>query len=94
MDGGRFFRLNVQDWATALVKIMRKLGMSTDIRLIYPQDDLRSAALREQERSKDGSVMGGVRRGRAVRIYLLQDIVKDTSNGADLQGRVLAFLKA
>jgi len=94
VDSGRYYKLGVQGWATAILKVVRCLGMNADIRLIYPDDDIRSAALVEQESSKAGELMGDVRRGRAVRIYRLSDIVKDTSNGADLYGRVLAFLKA
>ena len=93
-DGGRYVKQGVQGWADAILIVVQRLGLNADIRLIYSKEDIREAAHAEQEHSREGELMGDVRRGRVVRVYWLHDIVKDTTSGADLRSRILAFLKA
>jgi len=94
IDGGRFVKLGVQGWADALLRVMQQLTLNADIRLVYCMEDIRRSTLLEQESSKQGELIGDARRDRVARVYWLHDIVKDTTHGADLRSRILAFLKA
>lgn len=87
-------RLDARGWASLVLKYYRKLEMRADVVIKYHPDSLKSAALREQERQRMGSDLGKVRSKRAVAIYPLKNIIKDTSAGADLEGRFFAFIKA
>jgi len=88
------FRLTVKDWALVVLKYYRKLGMKADVYVKYHPDDIRSAAAREQASQHMGELLAGARRSRRPRIYPLKNIIKDTSTGSDLLGRLEAFLRA
>lgn len=92
--GEMLYRLETQKWSEVLLKWFLKLEMQADIRIIYPPDDIRSMAAREQDRQMGGEILERGRERRATRVYPLRNIIKDTSAGADLQGRFLAFLRA
>lgn len=88
------YRLDMNRWAEVLYRWFRKLGMEADIRIIYPPDDIRSLSAIEQERQRGGDLLEPARARRATRVYPLRNIIKDTTAGADLQGRFLAFVRA
>jgi len=94
VGGETLARLSLQGWANAIVNKIMKLDMSADVRVVYSFEDVRSAAVREQDKYRAGEHLGSVRRGRAVRTYLLHDIVVDTTHCADLVSRIKAFLEA
>ncbi len=87
-------RLHIQDWAKLVVKYFRKLEMRADIYVKYHPDDIRSAAILEQEKQHMGDLLMGARKSRKPRIYPLKNIIKDMNAGADLEDRLLAFLRA
>jgi hypothetical protein len=91
--GERLLRLNINDWATALVNNFRYLGNSADIRLIFHHSDLQQHTALEMEKGANGDIINKARRSRTKAIYPLINIIKDTAHGADLYGRFLAFLK-
>ena len=70
--------------------------MNADIRIKYAQRDIRTAARLEQERQRGGELLQEVRSSelRSSSTYPLANIIKDTAAGADLRGRILAYLQA
>lgn len=94
--GEVFYKLPMEKWADVLLSWFVKLGLDADIRIKYARDDIRTVAMREQEKQMGGELLltarGDDRRSAAV--YPLHNIIKDTSAGADLHGRILAFLKS
>lgn len=96
VHGEVFYRLPVQKWAEVLLKWYIKLDLNADIRIKYSKNDIRAAALVEQEAQRMGEVLTKARSSdrRMVYTYPLKNIIRDTSAGADLYGRILAFLKA
>lgn len=94
--GEVFYRLPMQKWADVLLSWFLKLGLNADIRIKYAREDIRGAALREQEKRMDGELLSQARSfdKRSTAIYTLANIIRDTSAGADLHARILAFLKA
>jgi len=79
-----------------LLKWFLKLEMNADIRVKYHKDDIRNAARSEQEKQHMGDILNRARsfERRPCYIYPLRNIIKDTSAGADLRGRIHAFLTA
>lgn len=94
--GEVFYRLTVQKWAVVLLSWFRRLNHDADIRIKYSRDDIRTAAMLETERNRGGEILHRVRsqERRSVSTYPLMNIIKDTSAGADLYQRILAFLQA
>lgn len=93
--GEKVYRLTPQNWATALVRLFVMCHHDADIVLKYSPNDIRSAALAEQERQLKGDLLDPIRRDRKKRgssIYRLANIFKDTSNGASLYNRFHAFI--
>jgi len=95
LTGQIFFRLPVKKWAEVIVTWMARLELNCDVRIKYNYDDIRQAASKEQERDLGSEVLDKVRskERRVVKVYPLEHIIKDTSAGADLYGRILAFLR-
>jgi len=87
-------RLDAIGWTKAIMKHLIRLEMDADIRIKYHPDDIRSAALKEQQSERRGEDLARVRRRRAVRVYPLRNIIKDTSAGASLESRILAFVRS
>ncbi len=87
-------RLTMQGWAQLIHKYFLLLEMNADIYVKHPKEDLRSSAIREQEKAKGGELLGKSRANRAVYIYPLKNIIKDTANGADLLNQFYKLLKA
>jgi hypothetical protein len=79
-------RVTMTNLAAELVALFHQLGSSADIYLKYSKTDVRYIAL---ERAKGPEV---ARRLKGLAIYPLKNILKDTSNGADLGKRFFAFL--
>ena len=94
VSGQVLARLTATGWTELVLKYFRRLNMDADLRMKYHPDDIRSVTLREQESQRMGEDLERARRRRATRIYPLRNIIKDTSAGADLEGRILAFIRA
>ena len=96
----QFYRLPIQRWADVLLYWFLKTGMDADIRIKYSYQyknmDIRKAANVEQERHLKGDFLNRVRdnQHRVARTYPLKNIIKDTSAGADLYTRILAFVRS
>lgn len=83
-----------QGWADQIERTFRQLGSSADIYVKYPRFSLQKASEQEQEKELRGDKLNAVRSARKRVIYPLRNILQDTSAGADLNKRILAFLKA
>lgn len=94
--GEVFYRLGVQKWTDVLLSWFLKMDLNADIRIKFAREDIRSAAVKEQDKQMMGDLLREVRsdQKRATAIYRLVNIIKDTSAGADLRGRIHAFLTA
>lgn len=96
VHGEVFYRLPMQKWSDVLLSWFLKLGLNADIRIKYARDDIRGAAFKDIEKRMDGEILEKARSfdRRSTSIYSLANIIKDTSAGAGLHERILAFLKA
>lgn len=94
--GEVYYRLSDTKWAYVLLDWFRRLEHDADIRIKYARSDIRTAAMAEVERDRGGELLHKVRdkERRSVSVYPLMNIIKDTSAGADLYKRILAFLRA
>lgn len=94
--GEVYYRLPVDKWADVLLKWFLELDMNADIRLKYAREDIRKLSSLEQEKQYGGELLGRLRSSvqRSTATYPLNRIILDVSAGADLRGRILAFLKA
>lgn len=93
--GEKIYVLTPQNWAAALIKLFVACGHDADIVLKYSPDDIRSITTKETERQRGGELLTKTRNWRKKRgtaIYRLANIIKDTSNGADLQKRFFTFI--
>lgn len=88
------YRLIPERWAQVLGKWVRALDMDTDIRVIYPPDDIRTSAALEQDRQRGGELLERARAKRATRSYPARNILKDITAGADLETRILSFIRS
>lgn len=96
VHGEVFYKLTMGKWADVLLQWFTRLNLDADIRLKYARDDIRTVATLEQERQMRGELLAKARSEErmSTSIYPLTHIIKDTSNGAGLHGRILAFLKS
>jgi len=94
--GEIFYRLPVDKWADVLLDWFVRLESRTDIRVKYGRMSVRDAQTRETEKNLRGELLNKARsiEQRSCTSYPLRNILKDTNAGADLRGRLLAFLKA
>jgi hypothetical protein len=94
--GEIFYRLPLQRWADVLLDWYQRLELRADIRVKYGRMSVRDAQRKEEEKKLQGELLDKARsfEQRSCSIYPLKNIIKDTSAGADLRGRLLAFLKA
>lgn len=81
----------MRQWAELLYIYFRRLDHNCDIYLKHAPEDIRSMAAAEQEKQKGGELLAKARK-RALHIYPLRNIVRDTKHGADIQNRFFAFL--
>ena len=82
----RIGKPTTKNLALYIEKLFRELGSNADIYLKFHKTDIRYIAL---ERAKGPEV---ARRLKGMHIYALKNIIKDTSSGAALVGRFMAFL--
>ena len=92
--GERFFKLTEQDWAYAILKMFRRLNLDADIYLKYSREDIRYKAAMEMARNRGGEEIAKAHRLRGLFIYPLRNLITDTKNGAELYGRIRAFINA
>jgi len=92
--GELFFVLTAQKWAEVLERWFMVLESKADIYLKYHRMDIRTQAAIEQERQKGGEFLNKARNVRGMHVYPLHNIIKDTSNGASVRERFLAFVRA
>lgn len=89
--GEVFGRHTMRDWSTLMLKYFARLHHNCDLYLKHAPTDIRSMAALEQERARGGDMLNRARK-RALHVYPLARIIKDTSAGADLLTRFYAFL--
>jgi len=94
VSGELGFRLSIQNWSFVLLRYFSKLEGNADVYLKYPKHDIRAVARIEQDKQHMGEKLEKARRELSKVIYPLRNIIKDTTNGADLQSRFYAFLRA
>jgi hypothetical protein len=90
------YKATTQNWAIILMKIWLGLGGDADIRMGIMRENLRQ---RTDDIMKRVSLSAGdkidIARGkRHWASYPLRNIIKDTGAGADLQGRIRAFISS
>jgi hypothetical protein len=93
--GQTFYRLPIERWSEVLYRWYQRLSLDADIRVKYHYDDIRAVAGLEQEKELRGEKLGRARSTvrRPPKVYPLEYIASDVSAGADLQKRILAFLR-
>lgn len=84
-------RHSMRQWSELLFKYFVKLNHNCDVYLKHAPTDIRSMAAREQEKQRGGELLMKARK-RALHIYPLRNIIKDTSAGADVLSRLYSFL--
>lgn len=89
------YNLPMQRWAAVLYNLYVRCDHNADLVLKHTGDDIRSVALQKAsaKRAAQLDVMRG-KRARALHVYPLRNIIKDTSAGSDLYKRIYAFLVA
>jgi ribosomal protein L32 len=92
--GERLYKLTEQNWAFAILRMLRRLRLDADIYLKYHPEDIRYKAAMEMARDRGGEELAKARKNRGLHIYPLRNIIKDTKHGSDLYGRIRAFINA
>lgn len=92
--GERLFRLSPRDWATTILRTFIMLDHNADVYVKYHPTDIRYQTEMEMARKRGGEEVNKARKNRGLHIYPLRNIIRDTSNGAVLYDRILAFIKA
>ena len=87
-------RNTTQNWAILLLKYFARLDHNADLYMKHPREDIRVAAKLEQEKQLGGEKLAKARAGMRLAIYPLRNLIKDSATGADLLGRISAFLHA
>lgn len=90
--GERFLKLTVQHWVDAILGMFARLDLDADIYLKYHPTDIRYKSAMEMARNRGGEELAKARKNRGLHIYPLRNIIKDTKHGADLHGRIKAFI--
>lgn len=88
----KFFKLTPAKIAELIERVWRSLGCNADIYLKYHPSDIRYQALHMTSKSIDQ--MEKARHLRGLHIYTLARILRDTSAGAEVRRRFLAFITA
>lgn len=96
LTGEMFYVLPLEKWAEVLLRWFMRLDQRADIRVKYGRMSIRDAQTAEAERKLRGELLNKARSfdQRSCAIYPLKNIIKDVNAGADLQKRLLAFLRA
>jgi hypothetical protein len=93
--GQIFARLTNQYWAALMTRLFKRLDCNADIRITMMRGKLREVTEQETKvKYQHGALINATRRSREHIYYPLANIVRDTMSGADLYGRIRAFLEA
>ena len=92
--GERLCKLTEQNWAYAILDMLRRLDLDADVYLKYHPTDIRYQTMMEMARHRGGEEVAKARKNRGLHIYPLKNIIQDTKHGADLYGRIRAFINA
>jgi hypothetical protein len=92
--GELFFFLAPPKWAAVIHRMFVKLEHHADIYVKYHPTDIRYQTQMEMARARGGEHVNKARETRGLHIYPLANIIKDTSNGAQLYDRILTFIRA
>lgn len=92
--GERFCKLTTQNWANALLRVFQRMEFDADLYLKYSREDIRYKAALEMARDLGGEELAKAHRRRGLHIYPLKNLIKDTKHGANLLGRIRAFIEA
>lgn len=92
--GELLFVLTTQKWAEVILRYFALLDHNADIYLKYHPTDIRYKTTMELARDRGGEALSVARKNRGLHIYPLKNIITDTSAGADLYARLLAFIRA
>jgi hypothetical protein len=87
LTGQIYGRWTTKNLAKKLTQLWRKTGGDADIYLKYHYTDIRYKAMESAHGTETA------RNLRGAVIYPLQNIIKDTSGGADVEGRFYVFLQ-
>ena len=87
-------KLSMRGWSELIYKYFRRLEGNCDIYVKHAKDDIRTAAHSEQNKQQHGEVLHKSRQKRALYIYPLRNLLKDTAHGADVLTRFYALLTA
>lgn len=90
--GEIFYRLMPRDWASVILKFFARVEHDADLYVKYHPTDIRAQTMMELARARGGEAINKARKNRGLYIYPLRNIIKDTSAGADLYGRILTFI--
>lgn len=91
--GQVYAKITTQNWTSLALGMFRALNYDADIRVGHFKGDFRIASTIENSERADAAY-NAVRMERQWVVYPLQNILKDTQNGAELKGRIRAFLSA
>jgi len=92
--GELFFFLAPPKWAAVIHRMFVRLEHHADIYVKYHPTDIRYQTSMEAARARGGEEINKARANRGLHIYPLKNIIKDTSNGAQLYDRFLTFIRA
>lgn len=92
--GERIAMLPDYKWATCLHRAWKRVGGDADLYLKYHRDDIRAPSKLTGRPGLGGAELLRAREERQRLHYPLKNIIIDTANGADMEGRLLAFLRA
>lgn len=93
--GQIFARLTTENWAKLILKVFQRLELDADINITLVDGKLRDNTTSELEvKYQKGDLINKSRNDRVHIQYPLKHIIRDTSNGSDLYGRIKAFLEA
>jgi hypothetical protein len=92
--GEHIAKLSMKQWSELLVHYFTRLELNADIYVKHARDDIRTVSMVEQAKQKGGEALRKVRDKRALVIYPLRNIIKDTSAGSTLSSRFHALLTA
>jgi hypothetical protein len=94
LTGQIYAKLSVQNWTQLVLKVFNVLGCDADLRIGTLKGDLRVTTQQEMDHSSMGEGLTALRKDRRYVVYPLSNLIRDTSAGASLQGRIRAFLSA
>jgi hypothetical protein len=94
VDGQVAARLTTQKWAELIYNYYVRLDMMCDVVIKYHTTDIRNATTASIRDGGEALASARSPKKRLRRIYTMSAIIRDTSAGADLYKRLLAFVSA